>query len=510
MKRFLKKHAPKIRGVISCFDRLLFKGYLPIGWAGAMEHFMHQQGLLVKDFKRFVQQASDCVKEHAKGIAHKARRPYIHLTGPIRKEQKAREIATRDGITKGLICVFAAVEACQSFKMVYGEGRPRLINARRKCLCLYFYFIDRELGFMHLRLQSWFPFTVQVCLNGHDWLARKLHDRGIPFQQRDNAFLNIGDFAKAQSFAHRFARKNWPRILSAFARRANPLMNDLLKGKTYYWITEQAEFATDVLFKNPASLTPLYEKLARHATVCFGAEDVLTFLGRKLHGNFQGEVLTHYKKRWPGLRVKHTIQHNGIKMYDKHGCVLRVETVINRPYPFKVRRWGKRGGRLVLGWFPMAKRVSNLPRYAEVSFAANQRYLDALAVIEDPSAARESLRRLTQPLRHNGRSYRGFNPASEDDLRLFAALLRGEHILSGLRNRDLRCHLFAPSTQPSDLRRHSAAVSRVLKRLHLRNLIAKIPRSRRWRLSPLGHTVLSSALTLYHEIYPQTFMKQAA
>jgi hypothetical protein len=394
--------------------------------------------------------------------------------------------------------------------MVYGEGRPRLINARRKCLCLYFYFIDRELGFMHLRLQSWFPFTIQVCLNGHDWLARKLEERGIPFQQRDNAFLRIDDPGRAQSFAHRFAKKNWPRILSAFARRANPLMTDLLKGKTYYWITEQAEFATDVMFDNPASLKLLYEQLARHATVCFGAEDVLTFLGKKLHGNFQGEVLTHYKKRRPGLRVKHTIQQNGMKMYDKHGCVLRVETVINRPYAFKVRRWGKRAGRLVLGWFPMAKRVSNLPRYAEVSFAANQRYLDALAVAEDPSSARESLRTLAQPLRHNGRSHRGFNPACQNDLRLFAAIMRGEHLLSGFRNRDLRRHLFPETADPCAVRRHSAAASRLLNRLHLRKIIAKIPRSRRWRLTSSGHELLSSVLTLYHEIYPQTFMQQAA
>jgi len=316
--------------------------------------------------------------------------------------------------------------------------------------------------------------------------------------------------ARAQRFAHRFVKKNWPRILSAFARKVNPLMTGVLKRNKYYWITEQAELATDVMFKDYASLKFLYKELAKHATLCFSAEDVLAFLGRKLHGNFRGEVLNHHKKRLPGIRIRHWIARNGIKMYDKHGSVLRIETVINTPYAFKIRRLGKRQGELVMGWFPMSKSVANLYRYEEMAVAANHRYLDALAEIEDPSQARQAFRTLAKPLRKNGRSQRGFNPASDEDVRLFAAVMRGEHAIMGFRNRDIRPQLFRPSRQPRDIRRQSAKVSRLFKRLHFRRLIARIPRSRRWRLTAKGHAIMSTVLILHHETYPELLMKNAA
>lgn len=510
MERFIRKHTGKITGTIGCFDRILFKGYLPISWAQSMENFMANQGLLIKEFKGFVYHQSQRLKQHAQSMAEKAGRPYIHLNGPIRKEDRARQIAACDGITQGLVCVLAAVEACTSFRLVPAQGRPRLINTRRKCLCLYFYFIDRQFGFMHVRIPTWFPFTIQIYLNGHEWLARKMDRYGIGYGKLQNGFVWIEDPQRAQRLANRFVKNRWPRILEAFAQRVNPLINDLLEPMQYYWIIEQAEFATDVMFADRATLRPLYQALLRHATLCFSAEDVMSFLGRKLHGRFEGQLLNQYKKRWPGARVKHQIKQNSIKMYDKHGSLLRVETVINHPYAFKVRRRGRRQGELIVGWFPMAKGVANLYRYAEVCHAANRRYLDALAAVDDPSQAQRHLSQLATSVRRNGRSYRGFNPASDHDSRLFAAVLRGEHSIMGLRNQDLRHQLFVPTPDRSTIRRQSACVSRLLKHLHVHGLIAKVPRSRRWRVSIKGQTIMSMVLRLHHEQYPEFLMRKAA
>ena len=105
MKKFIDKHTQKISGTIACFDRLPFKGYLPISWAENMDRFITFQGLLLKDFKRFVTKHSEQVKEHAKAMVKKSGRPYIHLNGRVRKEEKAREIAKQDGIEQGLIWV---------------------------------------------------------------------------------------------------------------------------------------------------------------------------------------------------------------------------------------------------------------------------------------------------------------------------------------------------------------------------------------------------------------------
>jgi hypothetical protein len=509
MKQFIDKHTEKITGTIACFDRILFKGYLPISWAESMESFMNHQGLLLKDFKRFVTMHSERIKQHARAMAEDSGRPYIHLNGALRKEEKARKIADSDGITQGLVCILAAVEACQSFKFAFGKKRPRLLSARRKCLCLYFYFIDPEFGFMHVRIPTWFPFTIQIYLNGHEWLARKLDQYGIGYSKLENAFLWIEAPGRAQGFSNRFPKKNWPHILHGFAQRFNPLLGDLLQSMAYYWIVEQAEYATDVMFTDQPTLKPLYQELLKHATLCFSAEDVMTFLGRKLHGCFQGEVVNHYKKRWPGARVKHRMKQNGIKMYDKHGSILRVETVINHPYEFKVRRRGRRHGREVVGWFPMAKGVANFYRYAEVSLAANRRYLDALATVDNPAQAQKHLHKLANALRHNGRCYRGFNPAAKQDVKLFSAIMRGEHAIMGFRNRDIRGHLFAKAPDPITAMRQSARVSRLLKLLHVHKLIAKIPRSRRWRITIKGQSIMSMVLKIYHQHYPRLLMSHA-
>jgi hypothetical protein len=188
MKNFIDKHTAKITGKIACFDRIIFKGYLPISWAENMQRFLMAQGLLIKDFKMFVTKHSEQIKQHAKAMAAKNHRPYLHINGQVRKEEIARQIAKRDNISEGLICVLAAVEACQSFKLAYGQNRPQLINSRRKCLCLYFYLFDRQFGLMHVRIASWFPFSIQIYLNAHEWLAGKLDRCGIGYRKLENAF----------------------------------------------------------------------------------------------------------------------------------------------------------------------------------------------------------------------------------------------------------------------------------------------------------------------------------
>ncbi len=435
----------------------------------------------------------------------------IHLTWGVRKEEAARRIAERDKITEGLVCIFTRVEQCQSFKLIYGRKKPRIVRANPRCLCLYYYWVDRQFGFMHIRIQTWFPYVVQIYINGHEWLARKLDKHGIAYDKVENAFVYVDNLKRAQRFADKFEQLYWPRILSAFARKVNPHLKKLLYGLDYYWVTDQAEYATDILFKDRASLKDLYQKLLWHATVCFSAEDVMTFLGRKLHGNFRGEALNDFKTRWPGARIKHRMKANWIKMYDKHGCVLRIETVINHPYEFRIRRMGKRNGDLVLGWYPMAKGVANLYRYREVCLAANSRYLEALSVVDDPAKAYRLLDRVCEPVTRNGRRRRGLNPLRKDDLRLFAAALDGKNFVHGFRNRDLARNLGIPRARDRiERKRRSARVNRLLNLLHAHGLIAKIQRSHRYRLTIYGAAIMSAAVNLRKETFPNLLLANQA
>lgn len=174
------------------------------------------------------------------------------------------------------------------------------------------------------------------------------------------------------------------------------------------------------------------------------------------------------------------------------------KTVINRPREFSVYRTRHhRDGRTSAGWFPMNKDVGSLIHYQEQALAYNRRSLDALEVVDDPAPAYQELRRLTEPKVVAGRSYVGFLLARREDVRLFAAVLDGDHLARGFRNKDIRAALFGNAAQPGS--RHSAAVGRLVKRLHTRHLVAKIPHTRRWRVTDSGRRLLSLAVQLYRQ-----------
>jgi hypothetical protein len=401
--------------------------------------------------------------------------------------------------------VLCTLETCPSFALIPGPDRPQFVSRPRQQRVLYYYFLDPQFGLIHVRLQTWLPFTIQVYVNGHEWLAQQLLEKKSGFVQQHNAFTQLDDPNEAQRIANRFAQLNWPRILERWAIQVNPLLREPLDNYPLHWVVDQAEYATDLLFKSRAALAGLYRALLDYAVRTFTPKDILTFLGRKWDRRFDGEVHTHYETdRWFGTRIKHRMKSNWLKMYDKFAVILRVETVINSPKEFWVYRTRRhRDGTSSTGYYPMTKGVASLAAYQEQALACNGRYLDALAVVDDPTPAYPELRQLTEPKVVAGRSHAGFNPARRDDVRLFKAILDGDHIVRGFRNADIRTQLFATLQKADEKRRTSAAVGRLLKRLHVRQLVAKIPRTRRWRVTERGRQLLGIAVRLYTCSWPQ-------
>src|SRR3954463_9703806 len=416
---FVTKFAASIVAVLSCFDRVIFKGHLPFGGDQHLNRFVdHVLKMRRKDFLPFLEGQSAQLVAHAQALAEQHGAPYVYLQGRHRKEEVVRQTIRERRLDEGLVCVLCCQETCRTVQLLHGQGRPRLAFTWKPQRVLYFYWLDPGFGLRHVRVQSWFPFTTQAYVNGHDWLARQLHQAGVDFVQQDNAFTQLDDPARAQSLADRFPRLDWVRILDGWARQVNPLLGESwLRGQGYYWVIDQAEYSTDLLFRSRQDLAELYPRLLDHACLHFSAQDILTFLGRRLHPRFDGEVLTDCKKdRWPGARVKHRVKNNWLKMYDKFGCVLRIETVINNPREFKVRRRVQRQGRAQLAWCPMNKGVANFYHYRQVAAAANDRSWEARAVGQDPARAYRQVQTLAQPAVQAGRSYAGFNPARREDV----------------------------------------------------------------------------------------------
>ena len=513
MDTFLSIHQDAIMGTLSTFDRMIFKGHLSGFFPqGAFARFLSSQGVLLKDFGAYVERATEAIKEQAKQLAQAAGRPYLYLEHAAThargdsKEDQARAIAARDGVHQGLICVLAVVEPCRSFGVRGNPDTHRLEvgRQRRKCLHFYFYYQDAEFGFMHVRLQSWFPFEMQIYINGREWLAHQLDQRSIAYQRYDNKLTQIADLKAAQALCEKFARRKWPRVLDAFARRVNPHLPVIRRAgfRGYYWVADQCEYATDVLFRTRAYLEALFPALVEVSITAFSADDVLRFLGRKLHGNFQGEVTTDLKRRPEGRRVKHAMKRKALKMYDPAN-VLRVETTFNNPREFRVLRViDTRQGRQ-RRWVSMGKGVANLWRYAQVGLQANARYLEALAHAQPKGKAIAELDRLCRPQTVNGKRYARFNPVTAQDCALFAAALAGEHALNGFRNKDLQARLY-PTSPHSDIdrRQRSAHITRLIAKLRGHGLIAKVTRSRLYRVTERGTQLMSAALHCRNKDFP--------
>jgi len=503
--RFLAKFASIIVGTLHCFDRVIFKGHLAMAAPSELERFVDWV-LKVRRchfMKELAPQWSERLVNHAQAFARQAGRTYLYRTGSFKKEQWAEQLIRAQRIETGLVGILCTQETCNSFALIPGEKRPRFVSKPRQQRVLYYYFLDPQLGLIHVRLQTWAPFTLQVYANGHDWLACQLVRLGQGFVQKHNAFTQLDDFAQAQRQADRFAKLDWTKILSRYGHLVNPLLRKELNCYKLRWVVDQAEFATDLLFKSPAALTGLYQKLLRFAALTFTPKDILGFLGRKWDRRFDGDVQTEVRTdRLLGTRIKHRMTRNWLKMYDKFGLILRVETVINRPQEFFVHRTRfHRDGSSSQGFFPMNKDTGSLIHYQEQALACNRRYLDALAVVDDPAPAYQQLQQLTEAKQVADRNSAGFNPARRDDVRLFAAVLDGDHIARGFRNQDIRTALHGPDGKLPG--RRSAAVGRLLKRLHQRQMIAKIPRTRRWRVTETGRRLLSLTVTLYRETWPQ-------
>lgn len=495
-------HEDHVLGKLVAPDRVLFKGHMGFGYPKALEIFLLRAGVLLKDFGRFAEKQSAKLKEQAQRIAARAGRPYLYLDSPHTarsgqsKEQLARELAERDGVREGLICVLAVVEPCSAFDVRGNRKTHRLgvVRRNRKCLHFYFYVLDREFGFMHVRLQSWFPFGIQIYVNGREWLCRRLDERGIGYERYDNALLRIDDLPAAQRLCARFLRKNWPAVLDRFARRANPLLGmiEKLGFEGYYWCADQFEMATDLMFKSRAHLEALLPDLREHSLLALSAEDALRFLGRKPSGRFLGEATADLKRRPEGFRVKFRMKRNTIKMYDKMS-VLRIETTINNPREFKILR--RPPGRRSLRWMPMGKGVKNFWRYGQIGEQANARFLDALTHAKSTREAVAGLDDLSRSHTVNKQRVARFNPVAIADTTLFAVVLLGNNLLNGFRNRDIAPHLHhKPARTPDETRRRCERTSRLIKKLRGHGLVAKVPRSRLYRVTPRGHQLMSAAV----------------
>jgi hypothetical protein len=491
---FVSKFGALCKGALCGWDRLRLRGTLrSLCYPKGMRSYLSTLGVHLKDFKTFAQELTEKVRQRAIEETKAAGRPYRFLqSSSTDKLTLARQIALQDNITEGLVAVFAAVELCTATTIRFDRESGLLVPSReyRKCLHLYHYLLHPIFGLCHVRLQTWFPFEVEVWINGREWLARQMDQAGLAYMRRGNCFTHLDDLPAAQKLFDRQSHCDWQKLLGKLLDQTHPLHRHITRpipDQHYYWTVCESEYATDVMFQDPDSLAALYPGWVHHGLRSFASPDIMRYLGHvipastgRVNGHFKDELISSYQHRREGVRLKHRVGTNSIKMYDKADSVLRVESTINRPQAFKILRpkCGSdhpRGGLPVLAWQQMRGSVADLPARAKLGQASNARYLSALASTQTTTPFGPTLQDICRPITVRGRRYRALNPLAACDATVLEFISRGEFTVQGFRNRDLQAILYrGRPTTDKERRRRTGAVSRRMRLLRAHGLIRKV------------------------------------
>ena len=509
MKSFLRRFGGSVAGVLRGFDRLRFRGSKrQLCHAAGMMSWLGHVRILLKEYKAF---AKDTTASLCRSIEESANEAgvYAFLNNCREsKEEVALRMAAEQKRTTGLIAVLGCVEPCQVIQTRTNHETKHLeLQAEPgKCKHYYHYYLDPEYGLRYTRLQSWFPFTMHIGLNGRDWLGQQLTKAGIAHRKLDNCFPWVEDFAAAQKLADKQLKTNWPRVLDRWVRESHRLAEGFLPCPVpYYWSLETGEYATDFAFCSEEELQRIYPLLVEHARTILKSPELLRFMGYQVRKDgkpredLAGEVTTWIKELVEGTCVRHQILNNLLKMYDKFGIVLRLESLLRDLRHFKIYRTKEGDPDGPVEYLRMRQGVADVAGRAEASRQINERYADSLATVEEKTSLAELTKDLGKPAAWKGRSVRALNPLADEDVRLLEAVSRGNFLISGFRNRDLRAILFTDTPEtPEAAKAQSAKVTRLIRLLRAHGLIDKIEKSHRYLVTEKGAAKLTALLAARH------------
>jgi hypothetical protein len=480
------RYDDRIAGVLSCYDRVLITGTLPtVCYAAGMTRFLYAKEVRIFDYPQFAATLRDRVRERAASVAAEAGVAIEHIAkSHVRKEAVVSKVLEGRGDHPGLVHVISAMEACDAYQPWHDKQTHKTFVRpdSGKCLHYYFYFMDADLGLIYLRVPTWAPFRLQFYCNGHSWLARRLTAEGIAFTAADNAFVRIDDWRRAQELADGFSPDLLHRVLDRYAALCCPVLD--VFGQSYHWSLTQVEYSTDLVFRTATTLGPLYEQLTRESVLSVKAEQVASFLGHKITPQLAQELGSQFSTRIEGTCIKHRFGSSSIKMYDKFGSVLRIETTSNDVSFFKhYRKVEHRQGPATRALAPVKKTIYSLIDLREILFGCNRRYLEHLSALDDFSAGVRALDRLTKPRSVDGKTVRGINFFDQTDKALLNALQNPRVNIAGVRRADLSPLLKELSGD---------RLSRQLKRLRDIGVIKRVAGTYRYYLTRIGRAATAA------------------
>ena len=498
----IEQNKEKINGILETFDRIIINGYsLNLCNYRQFLYYLIQNDVKLVDFDKFAQKETETLCNHIDNYIKTNNVETIYLnSGKIDKNEIVMNELTKNPNKTGLISALSAVEICNTMTVKPNHETLKLEVTSRstKCKHYYFYYNDDEFGLMYLKIQTWFPYNVQIYINGREYLSKLLDKNNIKYEMYNNSFSYIEDFTKAQKLADGILNQKISDSFDGLIKKINVHLPKIEKifSHSYYWCIDQCEFATDINFKNREDLSLFYKTLVETTYFTFSSEDIYSFFGRnvsRIHNFSKGEIVSDLRNRYQGYRIKFKINNNQIKMYDK-GNNLRIEVTINNPKDFKVLKTKENDetGEIIetKEWVPMGKSISNLYRYVEISKSITKRYIEALPHINIDEVPLKEIEKIYSRKELNNRIYSAFNILNEDTLNLFSEISKGEYLINGFSNKMIRKNLYLDSENKIIINK----TTRTLSKLKAHGIIKKVPRKNKYYLTTNGRNIISSIL----------------
>lgn len=465
---------------VECIDRLYLNGYIPsLQTGGQLVNFMIEHlkqpipspALLGKITCRFV--------DHVKRFAEKKDIPLIHFAHGERKDDIANEFRRTRKVKDEVVFIGVAQEKAQTFsgKKRDKKGFVGFDYSRNKSVYVnhyYFYLNDEEFGPAFIKVCSYAPWGIKVCLNGHEWAKRQLEKKGIAYEALDNGFLSCANPGMLQEICNQLGTEEIERFFRKWVNRLPMPLGPVNREAGYDWQLSiwQMEVSLTQVFDQPVHGREFFEELIRD-NLDLGRPDRVQLIferhiTKKTPGRFRTRVIQNGVH--PSLHIEY--KSFDLKQYFKEGRALRTEGTFKNPKDFGIN-----------------KGLNNFAYLQEIGRNINRRLLDVQRVSHNCGLSGESLNRVVQPtVTEDGQRAPGLRFGDPRVMALFLALSLFTHVIDGFSNRDLRKAV--ADLLGLNLSEYSRGkMTYDLRRLRLKGIIFRVEKSHRYFLTPYGWKV---------------------
>jgi hypothetical protein len=461
---------------VECLDRLYLNGYIgPLATSGGLVTFMREQLGKPIPSPVVLGQVTEKFREAVKTMAERERIPIYQFDHKERKDDVANDFRRQRGVRDGVVFVGVAQEKAQAFQGKKIDGQ--FVFTRDKTVYVnhyYFYIDDADFGPLFLKVCSYAPWSTKLCLNGHEWAKRQLEKKGIAYEALDNGFLSCAKPEQLQQICDSLGPEDIDRVFRKWLARIPLPLRSQDRQAGYDWNLSiwQMEVSLTQIFDRPLRGREFFEEVIRD-NLDLGRPDRVQLVfdrvvTKKTPGQFRTRVIQDGVH--PSLHINY--KNFDLKQYFKEGRGCRTEGTFRNPKDFDVN-----------------KGLANLPYLQKIGREINRRLLEVERVSHNSGLSGDSIQRVVQPtVTESGEKAPALKFGQPRVMALLLALTLFQHLIDGFHNRDLRV-LVADLLGVTITEYTGAQMTYDLRRLRLKGLIFRPPRTHRYFVTPYGWKV---------------------